>query len=147
MASAAREYRYAHREFSTNGSLARDLKFRRTGAALGGILKGPLHNAVLQRMEGDDGQPAAGVQAVNGSAEHGRQGVQLAVDGNTGLLYASGWSHKKEIRVYDVQMSQSGSIISARILPKSFIGYLQSEFYMCFRTKKGRILCVLFGTD
>ena len=25
MASAAREYRYAHREFSTNGSLARDL--------------------------------------------------------------------------------------------------------------------------
>lgn len=26
----------------------------------------------------------------------------LAVDGNTGLLYASGWSHKKEIRVYDV---------------------------------------------
>ena len=25
MASAAREYRYAHREFSTNGNLARDL--------------------------------------------------------------------------------------------------------------------------
>ena len=39
-------------------------------------------------MEGDDGQPAAGVQTVNGSAEHGRQGVQLAVDGDAQGLEA-----------------------------------------------------------
>ena len=42
-------------------------------AALGRCRQLALHDAVLQGVEGDDGQPSAGVQPGNGPLQHPRQ--------------------------------------------------------------------------
>lgn len=52
MASAAREYRYAHREFSTNGSLARDLDWAVRERELEHAGRGPSPRADTGGSEG-----------------------------------------------------------------------------------------------